>query len=118
MKSLRARYIRSAVIPDMQVRLLNLCLNDDENGMQAYVTYRESTSINWHSDSILQEIISDRISNKATLLPIAQRKRKIYEDAVKQKEQEADNFWKTVNNLGAMPITVRKYLLCQQSKPA
>lgn len=107
--------IRESVIPDIQVRLLKLCLNEDENGIILPITKRDSHNMVFRADWVLQEVISDKIKQKQENIPLVIRKRRLYEDALKKEKEERlkQNFEKLLGTK-TVPIKMRKYLLYQE----
>ena len=82
--SLRKFKFRESIVPDLSVKILDLCLNSDENGIAAPSTRRRAYSFEYGADQILKEVISKRIENHAKPVPLSQRKRSIYEQALKE----------------------------------
>lgn len=113
----RSAILRKSVIPDIQVKILDLFLNDDENGILMPITKRESKNIEFRADWVLRDVITSRIKQKQECLPFVIRKRQLYEEAIKK-----DNEEKLKHDLARLcefknvPITMRKYLLYQQAK--
>ena len=59
--------IRKEIIPDVQTKILELCLSDDENGLFIQSTKRKSQVLEFRADWALKDIISERIKN---LIPV------------------------------------------------
>lgn len=107
--------IRKSVIPDIQVKLLKLCLNEDENGIIMPITERDSHNLDFRADCVLQEVIIGKIKQKQENLPLVIRKRRLYEDTLKKEKEERlkQNFEKLLDTK-TVPIKMRKYLLYQE----
>lgn len=108
--------IRDNVVPDIQVKMLKLCLSDDENGI-VIPTSRLYNNLEYRNDYVFREILADRINAKQTLLPLTIRKIKIYTNTLK--ELEVANLIEKIENMstnGQVPITMRKYLLYNQCR--
>ena len=107
--------IRDAIIPDASVRLLSLCLSDDENGIVVPITQRKSKCLDFRAYWALQSVIKERIENKA--IPLVLRKRQLYENATKKEPESNSKLY--VNELlalNAVPIFMRKHLLYQDCR--
>lgn len=109
--------LRKSVIPDIQVKLLDLCLNDDENGILMPITKRESKNIEFRADWALQDVITSRIKQKYECVPLVIRKRQLYEESVKKDEEEKlKHSLEQLFEFKNVPITKRKYLLYQRAR--
>ncbi len=107
--------VRKMIIPDISVKILDLCLSDGENGISAVTTQRESGVSDYRCDSVLQEVISLRITEGYKALPLTLRKRKIYEDTLKEQKELLQNCIDNMLQNGIAPIILRKHLLCKHS---
>lgn len=74
--------VRKEIIPDVQMKMLELCLSDDENGIFMPSTKRKSQVSDFRADWALKDIISERIKNSQRPLPLALRKKKLYEESL------------------------------------
>ena len=106
--------VRKSIIPDIQTKLLALCLSDDENGVIIPVTQRESRILNYQADYVLKEVIQERIKNNSNILPLALRKKQIYEKSLK--EAQKNSVYKQLEEYSVIPISLRKHLLCKDSR--
>ena len=100
--------IRDMVIPDIQVKILKLCLGEDENGI---VTSRAPSKIpieTHRTDIALKEIISRKIREHEENISLDLKKKAIYDVSAN------DIFNDKLNMLfpsDVVPITMRKHLL-------
>lgn len=112
----KSAILRKTIIPDIQVKLLDLCLSDNENGILIPITKRESKNIEFRADWALQDVITSRIKQKQECLPLVIRKRQLYEEAIrKNKEEKLKHGLKQLFEFTNVPIIMRKYLLYQQA---
>lgn len=95
MINLRAQ-IRESIIPDSSVKLMALCLSEEENEIFMPATRRKSRELEYRGDWALQEIISERIARDKA-------------------RTNRDKIEKLVNN-GPTPIVLRKLLLYKQAR--
>ena len=111
--------IRDSVIPDVSVRLLELCLSNDENGIFIPSTQRSSKKLDFRGDWALQEIINERIKKEHTqvAIPLVLRKRELYKkiNSNTSNEQKSQKIEELLSS-GKTPITLRKLLLYKQSR--
>ncbi len=109
--------IRKSIIPDIHVKLLDLCLSEDENGILMPITKRDSKSMDFRMDWALQDVITSRIKQKTECIPLVIRKRQLYEEAIKKdKEEKLKHNLELLFESKNVPITKRKYLLYQQAR--
>ena len=111
----RKTRIREAIIPDISVKLLNLCLGEDENGILMPITQRKTKDMDFRADWALQNVIKERIEKKA--LPLVLRKKQLYENSIicleiEKKQPSLDYLFKN----GPAPIMMRKHLLNLNSR--
>lgn len=113
----RCLHIRDSVIPDLSVKLLNLCLSTNENEILIPQTQRENCDLNFQADITLKEIITQKINNESKGLPLALRKKKLYEKIIlESKKEKKENDFEDIFTLEVVPITMRKHLLCRQCR--
>lgn len=86
--------IRTEVIPDLQVKILALCLSDDENGINPRIS-TDTKLLSYKADEILRETIQNKI--KKSKQAIASELNFGLMDKLAQYE--------------VLPITMRKHLL-------
>ena len=106
--------IRDAIIPDIQVKLLALCLSDDENGILTS-TQRKANSLDFQADIALRDLINQRINNNSKALPLVMRKRQLYEKRIKESKEENDII-KRLEDFTTVPLMLRKHLLYKESR--
>lgn len=105
-------HIRKSIIPDIQVKMLELCLSDGENGIMPCCTERIPKGIDYRTDSVLREVILQRIDQHSKLLPLTQRKKELYNIHKKN----SVNFLEKLSVYNNLPIFMRKHLLCKGFK--
>lgn len=88
--------IRDSIIPDSSVKLMALCLSDDDNELFLPSTQRKSKDIEFRGDWALQEIIQERIKSE-------------------QERIKHDKIEDIFSN-GPAPIILRKLLLYKQAR--
>ncbi len=111
----RGAQIRECIIPDISVKILNLCLSDDENGILMPITQRKSKTMDFRADWALQSVIKERIENKT--LPLVLRKKQLYENRKKLDDLEKkSNGLEDLLQTGCAPFLLRKHLLYQQCR--
>lgn len=108
--------IRSSIIPDASVKLLDLYFDIEEQEIFAPTTQRKEKSEDTEK-SILQEIIQDRIDDEIKHLPLVLRKRKLYENAIINNSIKPEEIeLARIASNGIVPIMLRKYLLLKQAR--
>ena len=101
--------IRKSVVPDIQVKILELCLSDEENGLLMPSTKRHSNSIDFRADWALKEIISSKIENQKKGVPLVLRKKQLYDKSINH--NKISDIYDRIYNIRILPITIRKHLL-------
>ena len=113
----QSAHIRESVIPDISVKLLNLCLGPDENGVLMPPTHRTARSLEYRADVTLKEMIAQRLCDKKEALSLAIKKRKIYEITENNPEDlNKSNDFDKLFSLGVVPINLRKHMLYHQCR--
>ncbi len=112
----RSRHIRNFIVPDISVKLLDLCLSSDENGILMPPIHRRTKMIDYRADVTLKEMIEQKLKDKELMLPLTLRKRKLYEISVCKKKNCSENKLEEMFSSGVVPITMRKHLLCKQCR--
>lgn len=115
----RAKF-RDSIIPDSSIKLLELCLTDEDNEIFMASTQRYSMNLNFRSDWALQDIISEKLKKhqpKQEILPLVLRKRKLCKNIITTekptlKTQKIEELFEG----GKAPIMMRKFLLYQQTR--
>lgn len=100
-------FIRKSIVPDIQVRLLTICLSDNENGI---FTTQRGEDILCDNNFVFKEIISNRINSQH--IPLTQRKKLLYEISKNKK----DNFYEALEDYNILPITMRKHMLIKSPR--
>ena len=82
--------VRKSIIPDNDVKLLDLCLAEGENGILPELDIL-TKRLKYGEDSTYKEIISKKFEQKEKILPITLRKRLLYDktaEAVMELEKQ------------------------------
>ena len=107
--------IRDSVIPDIQTKVLRLLLCEEENGICDNKIVKRTNFIEDRTESILKEIVYERIKQAKKGIPLVLRKKIIYEQHINElKIEEETNKLQAVTNSNILPINKRKLLLCKQ----
>lgn len=101
--------IRESVIPDIQVKILALCLDDNENGILLSSTQRVSKSMDFRADWALRDIITTKIQNQQKAIPLTLRKKMLYDNTLK--ETKSLSIIEKLSDYEILPINMRKLLL-------
>ncbi len=113
----KSRQIRKSVIPDDSVKILELCLSTEENGIVLFSSRQKVSDNEYSTDSLLKNLIAAKIKEKVGSLPLTLRKVLIYEKAKKEQISEnIDDCLLVFNQFNKMSIVMRKYLRCMQLK--
>ncbi len=109
------RSIRASVIPDDSVKILDLCLTSEENGIVISVSRSKNDEVNFFADSALKNLIATKIADNNFQIPLTMRKRLMYERAKKANisKKIVDEFLNFCN-YNKISIIMRKYLSCMQ----
>lgn len=109
----QSQHIRRPIVPDISVKLLDLCLSPDESGILMPPVQRRSKMLEYCADLTLKELISQRLKDKEAAVPLVMRKRNLYE---KSKAAEKEEPLEEVFFSKVAPITMRKHLLHKQCR--
>ena len=114
----RRAKIRTSIIPDSSVKLLELCLSDEENGIFIPTTQRKTSNIEFRGDWALQNVITERIQksySQPNIQPLVLRKRELLKSKkqIKKSTEETQKI-EEIFKQGNVPIMMRKFLLYQQ----
>ena len=88
--------VRASIIPDSSVKLMALCLSDDDNEIFMPSTHRQAKELEFRADWALQEIIKERIKRETE---------RIRQDKIEY-----------IFCNGPVPIILRKLLLYNQAR--
>lgn len=108
-------HTRKIVVPDASVKLLDLCLGSDENGILMPTANKRTKNIEYGKDCALKDLIAQRLNNHQKSTPLNIRKKEIYDECLEESEECSKN--KNLEEFftdGVVPIVLRKYLLHQQ----
>ena len=109
--------IRKEVIPNAQIKLLDLCVEQDVDQILMPPTQRKSNTVEFRADWALKDVIKQRIEFNKDVLPLVLRKRKIYEKSLMQfKNKIETSDYSVFAESDFVPITLRKHLLYLKSR--
>ena len=91
--------IRTNVIPDIQVKILALCLNENENGIIPRIN-NETNLLDYRADQVFQETIKNKIEKQKNIITLELKKSLVNK----------------LSDFEVLPITMRKHLLCKESR--
>lgn len=102
--------IRETIIPDIQVKMLDLCLSDNTSQMFIPTTPSAQRQISINTDNLYQEIINTRLKNKK--LSRACKNKLLYESVTMEiiDLKEPVPLYEILSTK-IVPITLRKHLL-------
>lgn len=109
--------IRESVIPDLSVKMLNLCLEDEEISVLFPPTSRATRTMEYRADVTLKELISEKIKDSSNALPLSLRKKKLYQKTTEEiQNQVAASVIENLRSLQVVPIMMRKHTLYEQCR--
>ena len=109
--------IREEIVPSLSTKLLDIYLSENETEIFSPTTQRKRSIVSTQNDSILNEIIQEKIDNEIQKIPLVLRKRKLYENSIKNIEisQKEIQLSQIATN-SVVPIIARKFLLLKQAR--
>ena len=106
--------IRESVIPDIQVKILKLCLHDNENGVLTPSIDLTTRTPEYRTNLILQEVIKSKIEKQKKAIPITLRKKYLYQNSLKNHTKNI--LTEKFSQYQIVPITMRKHILYQECR--